>query len=263
MRPWLIRSIGFVAMCAMVFSLASTVRAGLRGRGKYCGVVVFDRWDTCFLLSGLYIMYVSDSVKEKLRPYTGQSLQIYASGVSQPVNPGDGLITKYDIIGPAPDRGWPQTDGIKIEIRPDFRAENTASFVVTVANTGRNGATIETSQLAQTLLGPNKILFTPSDGKSLAWITRTSMLGGDHFGKMHIDEKLISFGSTIDPGSSLPGEFDLAPGESRLTRITFRLPPGTYEFMIGYGGGVHEHKSVASNAVSFAVRKNGNVSLED
>lgn len=188
-------------------------------------------------------------------------MQSYASGASQPVNPGDGLITKYDIIGPAPDRGWPQTDGIKIEIRPDFRAENTASFVVTVANTGRNGATIETSQLAQTLLGPNKILFTPSDGKSLAWITRTSMLGGDHFGKMHIDGKLISFGSTIDAGNSLPADFELASGESRQTRITFRVPPGTYEFIVGYGGGVHDHKSLASNAVSFNVSKNGTITL--
>jgi hypothetical protein len=32
-----------------------TAHAGLRGPGKYCGVVVFDRWDTCFLLSGPYI----------------------------------------------------------------------------------------------------------------------------------------------------------------------------------------------------------------
>lgn len=263
MRTRLMRSVSVIVLGGLIFSLASAVRAGLRGRGKYCGVVVFDRWDTCFLLSGLYIMYVSDRVKEKLRPYTGQPLQIYASGVSQPVNPGDGLITKYDIIGPAPDRGWPQTDGIKIEIRPDFRAENTASFVVTVANTGRNGATIETPQLAQTLLGPNKILFTPSDGKSVAWITRTSMLGGDHFGKMRIDGTLLSFGSTIDAGNSLPEEFELAPGESRQTRITFRVPPGTYEFIVGYGGGVHENNSVASNAVSFAVRKNGNVSLVD
>lgn len=221
---------------------------------------MFDRWDTCFLLSGLYIMYVSDSVKEKLRPYTGQSLQIYASDVSQPMNPGDGLTTKYEIIGPAPDRGWPKTDGIKIEIRPDFRAENTASFIVTVANTGRDDATIETSQLAQTLLGPNKILFTPSDGKSVAWITRATMLDGDS-GKMLINRTLLSLGSTIDAESSLPAEFDLAPGESRQTRITFRLPPGTYEFMVGYGGGVHENKSVASNAVSFYVSGNGMVTL--
>ena len=43
--------------------------AGIRGTGKYSGVVIFDHWDTCLLLSGVYITYVSTAVKEQLRPY--------------------------------------------------------------------------------------------------------------------------------------------------------------------------------------------------
>lgn len=255
-----IRRVGVIVLCAVVLSGAFIVRAGIRGPGKYCGVVVFDRWDTCFLLSGLYIMYVSGSVKEKLRPYKGQSLQIYASDVRQPMNPGDALILKYGVIGTAPDRGWPRTDRIQIQIRPDFRAENTASFIVTVTNLGGSYATIDASQLGQTLVGPNKVPFTPSDGKSVAWITRRSMLDDDS-GKTLIDGKLLLFGSTIDQDSNLPGRFELAPGKSRQTRITFHLPSGPYEFIVGYGGGVHEHKSLASNAVSFDVSANGTVAL--
>jgi hypothetical protein len=62
--------------------------AGIRGPGKYCGVVVFDRWDACFLLNGPYITYISENVKNELRPYEGKAKQFDASSVFQPENPG-------------------------------------------------------------------------------------------------------------------------------------------------------------------------------
>lgn len=36
-----------------------TAFAGIRARvrGKYSGIVIFDRWDTCYLCSGIYLMY--------------------------------------------------------------------------------------------------------------------------------------------------------------------------------------------------------------
>jgi hypothetical protein len=55
-------------------ALALLAYAGLRGPGKYCGVVVFDRWDTCFLLSGPYITSISENVKNGLRPYAGKAI---------------------------------------------------------------------------------------------------------------------------------------------------------------------------------------------
>jgi hypothetical protein len=66
-------------------------------------VIVFDRWDTCLLLSGHYITYISDSVKNKLRPFKGKAMEIDALEVSQAQNPGDALVRNYKIIGPAPD----------------------------------------------------------------------------------------------------------------------------------------------------------------
>src|SRR5712672_3470093 len=75
--------------CALSSGFILTTHAGLRGPGKYCGVVVFDRWDTCFLLSGHFITYISDSVKNQLRPYEGKAMQIDALEVSQLQNLGD------------------------------------------------------------------------------------------------------------------------------------------------------------------------------
>src|SRR4051812_15803797 len=40
-----------------------TLFGGLRGPGKYNGVVLFDRWDNCYLFSGVYLMYVSETLK--------------------------------------------------------------------------------------------------------------------------------------------------------------------------------------------------------
>ena len=77
-----------VFVCAILLVLPA--QAGKRAPGKYRGVVVFDRWDGCILYSGIYVMYISERTKEKLREHTGKSIQIDAKKVSQPRNPGDG-----------------------------------------------------------------------------------------------------------------------------------------------------------------------------
>ena len=50
----------------------SACLAGERGSGKYSGVVIFDRWGGCTLYSGIYVMYISEGVKEQLRPEAGR-----------------------------------------------------------------------------------------------------------------------------------------------------------------------------------------------
>ena len=111
--------------------------AGIRGPGKYCGVVVFDRWDTCFLLSGHFITYISDAVKEELRPYKGKSIQIDASEVFQPVNPGDALVRQYKIIGPAPDNHlWAMVDGLELIATSDFEPQGIPAFLLEIRNIG-------------------------------------------------------------------------------------------------------------------------------
>lgn len=42
------RALLMVLICVIVCGVVITLHAGLRGPGKYCGVIVFDRWDTFF-----------------------------------------------------------------------------------------------------------------------------------------------------------------------------------------------------------------------
>ena len=85
--------------CFLLFAvLFTTSFAGIRGPVKYSGRVIFDRWGGCTLYSGVYVMYISEEVKEKLRPYANEAVEINATEVFQPMNPGDGLIKAFDSI---------------------------------------------------------------------------------------------------------------------------------------------------------------------
>jgi hypothetical protein len=130
--------VGVLGALACVFVI--TAQAGIRGRGKYCGVVVFDRWDTCFLLSGPYITYIADAVKNELRPYMGTAIQVDASELFQPMNPGDALVRKYKIIGPAPVADHPPSlDGLELVAQSDFSSSGLQLFSLKFA-------TLETSR---------------------------------------------------------------------------------------------------------------------
>jgi hypothetical protein len=41
--------------------------------------------------------------------------------------------------------------------------------------------------------------------------------------------------------------------EAVSCRVRLDVPAGEYQFMAGYGGGVHSWKSIGSNAISFNV----------
>ena|SRR5439155_12989963 len=53
----------WVALATLLL-FAGPSSAGIRGPGKYSGVVVFDRWDGCLLFSSVYLMYISEVVKD-------------------------------------------------------------------------------------------------------------------------------------------------------------------------------------------------------
>jgi hypothetical protein len=75
-----ILALGF---CILASLFVATASAYLFGPGKYCGVVVFDRWGTCYLVSGPYVNYVAADVKSGLLPYKGRAMQVDASEVTQ------------------------------------------------------------------------------------------------------------------------------------------------------------------------------------
>jgi hypothetical protein len=251
-----------ILLATLVCGVVGTAPAGIRGPGKYCGVVIFDRWDTCFLLSGPYITYISEKVKNDLRAYNGKAMQIYASEVFQPENPGDALITKFEIIGLAPDtQKWAKLDGLQLNAESDFGPLDRPIFRIEIRNAGNTPVSINSSEIAPVVLGlvPKPLSF-PSDGRSAAWITRGDLMHPSSW-KSTIGRATYSASYKIDLESRLPERFVLEPNQSKKARITFEISPGQYQFMFGYGGGVHEEKSLVSNFVSFDLSDAGVATL--
>ena len=113
-------------LASLVFIL--TAFGGIRGPGKYNGVVIFDRWGGCYLHSGVYLMAISEEAKESLRAYRGKPVLIDAQEVFQPMNPGDGLITKLMVLGPAQ-----EPSGTQFKWLPDLEGVETAELQVSIA----------------------------------------------------------------------------------------------------------------------------------
>lgn len=237
-----------VTLVALVVSTVVLLHAGLRGPGKYSGVVIFDRWDTCFLLSGPYITYISKSVQEGLRSYEGQAVQVDATDVYQPDNPGDALIRQYMLVGLAPESKYVPVQGLSLRVRPAFE-KGIPSFIIDIRNAGDRLIWVRTDEIGITVLGTRKSTASPSDGLSEAILTRSSLLfhGGREWGG------LLHAYYRIEGLSVLTDRVQLAPRSSFQVKLTFDISPGEYQILFGYGGGVHETASLASNAISFRV----------
>ena len=244
----------FCAALLIAATDAPVLVAGTRGPGKYNGVAFYDRWDNCYLFSGVYLMYISDKVKEDLRPYRGKSMEIDAKEVQQQMNPGDGLIKKLAVIGeskedPRPINRTPPIRGVELRatvsnVSGRFRA------TVEIRNNGSSTVPIESDALGFAVIAHDKPLFIcPSDGTSCAVITRISATAPD--GKNRIGSQ--AWGWAFDTSNRVPNRFTLRPGEVRTTSVVLDLPAGAYQFIAGYGGGVHAGPCAASNAVSFDV----------
>jgi len=124
-------------------------------------------------------------------------------------------------------------------------------------NAGDKPVKVDSSEFGPALLGLSpKGPFWASDGKSGAWITRGDLVNTSSW-ECRSGSVKYSASYTIDPRSRPPKRFELAPGQSKKVRVTFKVPPGQYQFMAGYGGGVHEEKSLASNAISFDLNDKG------
>lgn len=246
---------------ALIALLAVTVcMAGIRGAGKYSGVVVFDRWGGCTLYSGIYVMYVSESVKEGLRPYAGKSIEIDAKRVFQPMNPGDGLIQQFDFLGLSPtNRNWVQMEGLELRAAVKVGASNKPVAMLTLTNTSSATLKLFSQELAITLLTKRQASkfshFEASDGPSFALITRQSFEMGGSEPRWQGSGIAASrpFSWTIGKDKAISHDFLLAAGESKTIEVQFDLPDGEYEFLGGYGGGVHEGRGLASNLSGFDI----------
>ncbi len=244
----------------LIFSLLviSNIYAGIRCPGKYAGVVIFDQWDTCYLHSGTYVMYIAEKKKKLLRKYTGQSIVIDAKEISQPMNPGDGLITEFEFIGNASvKKNLPHIEGLRFTITPKFGLDKKTRFELMIENKGKRSITFLPGEIAPTLFGAGREVFSPSDGKSEAKLTRNNF-NFEKTGRKDFGDTPVLFSEEIKNLDSFPYSFQLNSGEKYQFTVSFAFPPGNYDFLFGYGGGVHEGKSLDSNMISFSVDKNGN-----
>jgi hypothetical protein len=237
-------------------------QAGIRGPGKYSGVVIFDRWDGCILYSGIFVMYVSEKVKEKLHPYGGKAIQVDAKNVYQPLNPGDGRIESFEYVGPALEyRSWIDLKGINLQTSVKVGADRKPIGTIKIENIGSKPVKILRQELALTLLmkrSPKGELGTVSDGPSFALITRQSFeIGGNEprWEGRGIDEEGRPYAWSLGKEHALPHDFTIEPKEIKMINIRLDLPDGEYDFLSGYGGGVHEGKCIVSNLSSFDIKK--------
>ncbi len=177
------------------------------------------------------------------------------------MNPGDGLVKSYVILGQAiDDPSNPITDKVEITVEAGFDGKKAPVFVITLRNKSLQPVPVSPSEVGITLLGMNRgAVFSASDGKSEAWITRADLVP---HGPNGVAES--SWTSTVD-GKTVYAKYnaaqpcyfrtrvELAAYQSVSCRVRLDVPAGEYQFMAGYGGGVHAWKSIASNAVSFNV----------
>jgi hypothetical protein len=252
------------AIVLYVAFLLIPVSAAIRGPGKYNGVVIFDRWDACHLYSGVYMMEVSEKIKETLRHFDGKAVLIDAQEVLQPINPGDGLITKLAVLGPAVEPGEvslnkpPKLDGLRLRAIPAFRMQGSDELVIEVQNEGTVRQEIDVTALAPTILAKRQGLgcvFSPADGPAYAAITRSdvaSLSQGLWGSACTANGKDVVARLSLVPGAVFARQTGLDPSQSIEVPLRFELSPGEYEFLAGYGGGVHAARALVSNRGRFS-----------
>ncbi len=259
-----------LAKVIILLLFLSNAFGGIRGPGKYSGVVIYDQWDTCYLYAGPYLMYITDKKKEKLRKYEGTAIIIDAKEVIQPANPGDGLITEFEVIEKPSEF---QSAELKLTATPEFETKNGITFELEIENLSGKPIVFETSDIAPTLLGEKEPddFFSPSDGKSMAHITRCNLDNAGQWISIKsftvtnaegetVSSKTFSISTNTD-ASSLQHFLKLNAGEKKRFSISLDIPSGKYDFLFGYNKSVHEGITLVSNKISFSVNENGRASI--
>jgi hypothetical protein len=77
-----------------------------------------------------------------------------------------------------------------------------------------------------------------------------------------VDGKMVYAKFNVEQPCAFKDRVELAAYGSVSCRVRFDVPAGEYQFMAGYGGGVHAWKSIASNAISFNVDTAGVAAVE-
>jgi hypothetical protein len=267
--PNIVRSVLIVLLSIYAAGIGST-EAGILGPGQYNGIVVFDRWDGSILVNGNRVSYVSETIKELLRPYEGKSVQVDATAVFQPINPGDARIDELEILDSAvPNPNTGPYANLKLTIEAAFRPGDFPAFEVEIKNIGPEDEVFSLSGLAPTVLFQidqiSTLVSLPGDGPSYAVITRFELgsIQPDQWSGGGVSLRdahgVPSFHYFRWMAKNIPQNLKrvrLKPGEGVQVLFVFDLPPGEYDFLVGLGSGFGPH-NIASNLVAFDVFDDG------
>ena len=249
-----VSAIFVLGFCIFATLFVATASAYLFGPGKYCGVVVFDRWGTCYLVSGRYVNYVASDVKSGLLPYKGSAMQVDASEVTRGgFRFEDPMIHKYEILGPAPAPKWVNLDGLQLLAVQALGRYIRPQFLIELRNNGQSPVRVERSEIGILLFKAERPELSSSDDDSVALISRSGIDEASYISSAGVGNQKSSWGYIVDMKTQPPASFVIAPGQSVRTLIRFKVNPGQYQFMFAYGGGVSAEKSLASNAISFDI----------
>jgi len=234
--------------------------------GKYSGMVVFDRWDNCYLLVNHFQLYISDSQKESLRKYAGKGAEILATDVYQPSSTRPARVNSFQYLGPASKgrhpRGSSNLRDLNLSTHMDFTENGHNIFFITAHNQASTPLTLFSNELGLTLLRKKELPTqgSPSDGESFVLLSGHSFeFPGERIPR--ISGAGMTYGINykwhMEAAHALPHSFELAPYETRTLKLTFDLPDGHYDFLSCYGSFASTERCVASNLTSFDI-KDGN-----
>jgi len=242
----------------------ASASAYLFGPGKYSGVVVFDRWGTCYLVNGAYLNYVASDVKSGLLPYKGSAIQVDASEVTGGgFRLDDPMILKYKILGPAPEPKFVKLGGLQLHAIRYFGRYTRPQFLIELINYGKSPVRVNRSEIGILLFKAEKMEGYSSDDDSVALISRSGIEEASYISSQGVGNQKTSWGYIVDMKTRPAASFVIAPGRSVRTLIRFKLYPGQYQFMFAYRDGVGDEKSLTSNAISFDMNGDGRAKLAD
>ena len=236
--------IGLCVLCQVNYCIGN-----VRSPGKVKGVPVYDRWDGCEFIMGGYFDHISEDKKEGLRDHTLSFIEIDATDVFQPKNPGSALIRSYKYLGPATagKRGSIQRPTPRIFVSKVNERQNKPQVSIVLVNDGKVSMNAFSFLIKPVLLknitskeDAFKSL-NPSDGPSFGLIVNSTFwdVGSE---KPRWQGSGVQTGTpfswNIGKENALPRVIILKPGESREIIMNFELPEGEYDFFCVYGKSV-------------------------
>ena len=256
--------------CAVlsVAALVATARAGIRAAGRYSGVVVFDRWGGCILSNGWDFNYVSESAKAAIEDHKGEFVELDATDVDQPINPGEALIKKFTLVGLDPARPPPPPNPLRlsVRIRPDGRTP--PLFEVEAMNAGDTDITLRYDCLAVRAVKKRvngREPFCPGDGPSAAVLLAHFMNDPIEGGPPRLKGGGVLAATPshwqVMTLHDLPREVVLNPRHTMSLTLSVTLPAGEYDLFAAYSDFAVPGSCTASNLVGFDVAANGQISV--